>query len=157
MDIYSQFLRFLDQHADQIGVKGLEAPITPDQQTDLDPGPDSQVSKLKSDVSSANHDHALRQAFQVEKSAALGDVFLSGYIQVTRSGPGADQDMLCPDLPGINFNCLWCHKSPLTGKDIDRSVRQILFDLLRYRVGEAVLETVKLLPVKPWFSFQAMA
>src|SRR6056297_3627412 len=153
MDIYTQFLGFFDQHADQIGVKGLEAPITPYQQTDLDPSPDSQMSKLKSDISSTNHDHALRQPLQVEKSTTLGDVFLPGYIQIIRSCPGADQDMLCPDLPGINFNCLGCHKSSLTSKDIDRSVGQILLNFLRYRVGEAVLETVKLLPVKLGVAF----
>ena len=49
-------------------VKRLQTAIAADQESDLDPCPDSEMSKLKGDVAAADHDQPSGKLFQIEEA-----------------------------------------------------------------------------------------
>jgi len=110
-------------------VKRLQTAIAADQESDLDPCPDSEMSKLKGDVAAADHDQPSGKLFQIEEAVTGGDVLGPWKVEGPRCGSGADDDVPAaqPVVPSLNH--IRGHEAALPGKEVDGPPGQVPLDL----------------------------
>src|SRR6185437_2948390 len=150
-NINSDFLKFLRQPADQIGIELWQHPLAALKNDDFDPRTRSDVRELRRDVATADHHDAFRQPFQCHELIAKREMFFAGKPQ--RCGPRAagDQNMPPFEQVPVHLDGIPAGKASHAVEGIDALLGEALLAFLGDRIGESPFEGDQVFPV--YFEF----